>query len=165
MAHADAPSVGQAAPVWHTTGVAEVAALLETDQHTGLTRAEADRRLARDGPNDLPERGGRRLWDLIVEQFKDVMILLLLAAAVVSGAIGDVIDTIAILVIIVLNATIGVFQGYRAEQAIEALRAMAAPQARVIRDGDPMLIPSARASWSVTWSCSRPAGWCRPTCG
>ncbi len=142
MAQREAADVGQAELVWHAATMAEVAEHLDSDATDGLPQAEAARRLHRDGPNELPEQGGRGLWDLVVEQFRDVMILLLLAAAVVSGLVGDVVDTIAILVIIVLNATIGVFQGYRAEQAIEALRAMSAPQARVVRAGSQALIPS-----------------------
>jgi len=128
---------------WHTLGVDEVCAAVGTDATSGLTRGEADARLARDGPNELPEQAGRGVTDLLVEQFKDVMILLLVAAAVISGVVGEPVDTIAILVIILLNATIGVGQGYRAEKAIEALRAMASPQARVVRGGTATVIPSA----------------------
>lgn len=127
---------------WHTEGIDDVAGRVGSDPRVGVTRAHAQQRLERDGPNELPEQGGRGLRDLVVEQFKDVMILLLLAAAVVSGVVGEPVDTIAILVIITLNATIGVFQGYRAEKAIEALRAMASPQARVVRDGTPTYVPS-----------------------
>ena len=71
------------------------------------------------------------------------MILLLVAAAVVSGLVGDPVDTIAIVVILLLNATIGVVQGLRAERALEALRAMAAPRATVLRGGNPLVVPSA----------------------
>jgi P-type Ca2+ transporter type 2C len=127
---------------WHAATIAEVAHGTVSDPATGLTRAEAQRRLERDGPNELPEQGGRGLVDLLVEQFKDVMILLLLAAAAISGLVGELVDTIAILVIIALNASIGVLQGYRAEKAIEALRAMASPQARIVRDGIATLVPS-----------------------
>jgi Ca2+-transporting ATPase len=131
------------APTWHTCSVVDVATQVGSDPTAGLSRREAAHRLATQGPNELPEQAGRRLRDMVVEQFRDVMILLLLAAAVVSGIVGEPVDTIAILVIIVLNATIGVVQGYRAEQAIEALRAMATPQARVVRDGVATLVPSA----------------------
>ena len=87
---------------------------------------------------------GRGLLELAVEQVKDVMILLLVVAAVVSGLVGEPVDTIAIVVIVVLNATIGVVQAFRAEKAIEALRSMAAPQARVVRDGVATDVPSAQ---------------------
>jgi len=131
------------APMWHALSPTEVAERLGIDVSTGLDDAEAARRLASSGPNSLPEGRGRRLRDLVVEQFRDVMILLLLAAAVVSGIVGDPVDTVAIIVILVLNATIGVVQGYRAERALEALRAMAAPKARVLRGGRPELVASA----------------------
>ncbi len=130
-------------PAWHTETVDAVVAEVRSDPAAGLSRQEAGDRLLCDGPNELPEQAGRSLWDMVVEQFKDVMILLLLAAAVISGIVGDAVDTIAILVIIVLNATIGVVQGYRAEKAIEALRAMASPRASVVRDGTATTVPSA----------------------
>jgi P-type Ca2+ transporter type 2C len=130
-------------PPWHTDLVGSVADRLRSDPSAGLTRHEAGERLASGGPNELPEQAGRGLRDMVVEQFKDVMILLLLAAAVISGIVGDALDTIAILVIVVLNATIGVVQGYRAEKAIEALRAMASPRASVVRDGTTTSVPSA----------------------
>ncbi|MGA7688215.1 MAG: cation-translocating P-type ATPase [Jiangellales bacterium] len=136
-------STAATGPAWHTESAGAVAERLHTDPVAGLTRRDAGERLAADGPNDLPEQAGRSLWDMVVEQFKDVMILLLLAAAVISGIVGDAVDTIAILVIIVLNATIGVVQGYRAEKAIEALRAMASPQAHVVRNGTTTTVPSA----------------------
>jgi Ca2+-transporting ATPase len=127
---------------WHVSEVAAVAADLESDAQHGLTQGTALTRLEQDGPNELPEQAGRRVRDMVLDQFKDVMILLLLAAAVVSGVVGEPVDTIAILVIIALNATIGVIQDYRAERAIEALRAMASPQARVVRDGVATSVPS-----------------------
>jgi Ca2+-transporting ATPase len=130
-------------PAWHTESVGAVADRLRTDPSAGLSRHDAGERQVTDGANELPEQAGRSLWTMVVEQFEDVMILLLLAAAVISGIVGDAIDTIAILVIIALNATIGVVQGYRAEKAIEALRAMASPQAVVVRDGITSTVPSA----------------------
>jgi len=128
--------------VWHTATTLEVADAVGGDPERGLGAVEAAHRLRRDGPNELPEQAGHSLWDLVVEQFRDVMILLLLAAAAVSGLVGEPLDTIAILVIVVLNASIGAVQGYRAERALEALRAMAAPAARVVRDASPTTIPS-----------------------
>ncbi len=142
-----AGSVTAASPVtsapWHAVSVAEAAGRLGVDPALGLDPEEAARRLARDGPNTVPERGGRRLRDLLLEQVRDVMILLLLAAAVVSGLVGDLADTIAIVVILVLNAAIGVVQGLRAEHALEALRALSAPQAEVLRGGRPTRVDSA----------------------
>lgn len=138
-----APGMTRAGTRWHTLSPQAAAVAVESDPTQGLSRAEAERRLAQHGPNELPEQAGRGIRELVIEQFTDVMILLLLAAAVISGVVGEPVDTIAILVIIILNATIGVVQGYRAEKAIEALRAMASPQARVVRDGVGTTIPSA----------------------
>ncbi len=136
-------SAPETSPVpWHTLTVPEVADRVAVDPATGLDRTDAARRLAEHGPNLLPEHHARGLWDLVREQFKDVMILLLLAAAIVSGVVGEPVDTIAIVVIVVLNATIGVAQAYRAERALEALRAMSTPLARVVRGGTLTTVPS-----------------------
>ena len=109
----------------------------------GLTNRDARERLAVHGPNLLREGPRRTALGLLAGQFTDFMILVLLAAAVVSGLIGDVVDTIAILAIVVLNAAIGFVQEYRAERAMAALKAMAAPTATVLRDGATAVIPAA----------------------
>jgi Ca2+-transporting ATPase len=125
----------QASNNWHTLEAQEVVARLGSDADSGLERDEAEARLAQHGPNTLPESGRRGLHLLFLDQFRDLMIQILLVAAVVAAFIGDPVDAIAILVIVLLNAVIGVVQQYRAEHAIAALREMAAPHARVIRDG------------------------------
>ncbi|NDY41366.1 cation-translocating P-type ATPase [Dissulfurirhabdus thermomarina] len=109
----------------------------------GLAEAEAARRLARHGPNRLRASRGRSLVRMALDQFRDAMILLLLVAAVVSGLIGEARDTVVILVIVCLNAVVGFVQEYRAERAMEALRAMAAPEATVVRGGVLRRIPAA----------------------
>jgi Ca2+-transporting ATPase len=109
----------------------------------GLSSAQASERLAQYGLNRIPEKKRRSLLALLLSQFQDFMILVLLAAALVSGLIGDPEDTIAILVIVLLNAIVGSVQELRAERAIAALRAMAAPDARVLRDGQPLTISAA----------------------
>ena len=101
----------------------------------GLTTAVALRRLDEYGPNSIPEKRRRPLWMILFGQFRDFMILVLLAAALISGFIGEPQDTIAILVIVLLNAIIGAIQEIRAERAVAALREMAAPEAHVLRDG------------------------------
>ena len=115
----------------------------------GLTDDEAAERLAEIGPNELPEGEKHTIFQMIVGQFKDFLILLLIAAALISGPgfmlLGEHpewADVIAILVIVVLNATIGVFQEYRAERAMEALREMAGTVASVRRDGRVLEIPA-----------------------
>jgi P-type Ca2+ transporter type 2C len=126
----------EAEPAWHLLGPAETVARMETDAARGLPEATAAARLARYGPNSLPERPRRSLAAMFFARFADFMILVLLAAALVSGFIGEPQDTFAILAIVVLNAVVGAVQEYRAERALAALRRMAAPDARVRRDGE-----------------------------
>ncbi|MBF8297812.1 MAG: ATPase, partial [candidate division NC10 bacterium] len=108
----------------------------------GLSGVEAQRRLATHGPNVLVEGKRRTSLEMFFDQFRDFMIIVLLAAAVVSGLIGEAKDTIAIMAIVILNAVIGFVQEYRAEQAMEALKAMAAPAAVVLRNGGRAVIPA-----------------------
>jgi len=126
----------------HARPAAEILRALSVDPVQGLTAAEADARLLQKGPNALIEGRRRGPARMLFDQFTDFMIVVLLAAAVVSGVIGDVTDTLVILVIVVLNAVIGFVQEYRAEAAIAALRQMAAPVARVLRDGRSHSIPA-----------------------
>ena len=129
-----APSTDRA-PAWHCLSTAEVAGQLGTEISAGLTRAEAASRIARYGPNAIQEGEKRSPWRMLLDQFTDFMIIVLLAAAVISGFIGEVVDTIAILVIVLMNGTIGFIQEYRAEKAMAALKKLAAATARVLRDG------------------------------
>jgi len=108
----------------------------------GLTRQEAEKRLEEYGPNLLKEKKKRSVPAMLLDQFKDFMIIVLLAAAVISGLIGDPEDTIAIIVIVVLNAVIGFVQEYRAEKAIAALKKMSAPSAIVVRGGAHETVPA-----------------------
>ena len=101
----------------------------------GLTNDEARKRLNEYGPNELMEKKKKTAIAMFLDQFKDFMILILIGAAVISGFIGELSDTIAIIVIIVINAIIGFIQEYRAEKAMDALKKMAAYTATVIRDG------------------------------
>jgi len=126
---------------WHEWPVDDLARHLDTDLSTGLTPGSAAEALTRHGPNALPEGRRRSLARMIVDQFADFMILVLLAAAVVSGVVGERADTVTILVIVLLDAVIGVAQEYRAERAMGALRALASPHALVRREGEPHRIP------------------------
>ena len=119
---------------WHTLPAAEALRDLHAVPQ-GLAFAEAEARLAKHGPNALPEGRRRSPARMLLDQFADFMILVLVAAAVVSGIVGEPSDTIAIFVIVLLNAVIGFVQEWRAERAMAALRLMAAPSARVRRDG------------------------------
>ena len=119
----------------HLTAAPEVAALLNVDPQLGLMSDEVAARRQRHGENRLPEAPPRRLWQRVADQFREFMIIVLLAAAVLSGLIGDLVDTLAIVVIVLLNAAIGLSQEWRADRAMQALKRLAARQATVRRDG------------------------------
>jgi Ca2+-transporting ATPase len=125
---------------WHCLESEEAAAHLDSDLNQGLTAEAAVTRLEQGGPNALVEAGRRHPLAMLAAQFTDFMILVLIAAAVIAGFIGEPQDTIAIVVIVFLNGIIGFVQEYRAERAMAALKQMASPQARVIRDGRSSLI-------------------------
>ena len=127
---------------WHCLPAEQVAGVLDVDPVTGLHAKAAGARLVIHGPNEIPEGRRRPLWRMFLAQLTDLMILILIAAAVISGLVGEAIDTIAIVAIVILNALVSVIQEYRAERAIAALRGMAAPKARVRRDGKIADIPA-----------------------
>ncbi|MCU0295523.1 MAG: cation-transporting P-type ATPase [Candidatus Nanopelagicales bacterium] len=119
--------------------VADVATVLDdaqVDPDRGLTPGEVQNRLATFGPNALPEATSRGIGGLFLDQFKDVLIYLLFAATVISVVVGEVLEAVVIAIIIVVNAIIGVFQAYRADQALAALQRLTVPMAQVMRDGD-----------------------------
>ncbi|MGV8935321.1 MAG: cation-transporting P-type ATPase, partial [Gallionellaceae bacterium] len=111
---------------WHVLSTEETLRELESDAQKGLSSTEVKARQTRYGANVLIEKPKRSLLRMLMGQFADFMILILIGAAVISGMIGDIKDTIAIIVIIVLNAVIGFVQEFRAERAMAALKAMAA---------------------------------------
>jgi magnesium-transporting ATPase (P-type) len=131
------------AEVWHNRSAEEVLADLGSST-TGLTAQEAAKRLAADGPNELTE--GKRIasFQIFLGQFKSLLIWILIVAGVISGVLGEGIDAIAILAIVVLNAVIGFYQEYNAEKSIAALKKMAAPHAKVLRDGRLASTPASR---------------------
>ncbi len=141
---ATAPAPDHAASDWHLRPAAEVLRAQHSDADTGLTTDEAARRLAAHGANELATQEARRWPALLLEQFSDFMILVLLAAALVSGLLGEWVDTAVIVVIVLLNAVIGFTQARRADQAIAALRQLAAAQAQVLRDGQPQPVPASQ---------------------
>ena len=120
----------------------DVAAALATDPTRGLAAPEAAARLLRHGRNELVERGKKPPWRLLVEQFTNAMIVVLVVAGVITALLGDLKDTFIILAIVVLNGIVGFVQEYRAEQALDALKRMASPTARVVRDGETLLVPA-----------------------
>lgn len=109
----------------------------------GLSLNEAQHRLALQGKNELKTQGQKSAWVIFLAQFKEVMVVILLAAAVISFVIGDVKDALIILVIVVLNTIVGFAQEYNAEKAMAELKKLAAAMARVVRGGEIYTIPSA----------------------
>lgn len=120
---------------YHALSAGEVAARLKVDPDRGLAAVEVETRRASFGDNQLADDAGFRPVLLLFRQFTDVMILVLAAAAVIAGLIGELADAVAILVIVVLNAVVGFVQDYRAERALQALQRLATPSVRVLRDG------------------------------
>ncbi|MBO0938418.1 cation-translocating P-type ATPase [Fibrella sp. HMF5335] len=129
-------------PNYHTTPVAEVASVLGTSP-AGLDADTARQRLGKYGPNQITDAKTRTVWLILFHQFTDVMILVLLAAAGISGVVGEWKSTYVILAIVVLNAVIGFFQEYQAEKAMAALKKMATSQAQVLRNGQPATLDAA----------------------
>ncbi|NVO86229.1 cation-translocating P-type ATPase [Hymenobacter terrestris] len=127
---------------YHLPPVADVAAALATSP-AGLDAATAGQRLAEHGPNQLTGSQQKTVWQLLLHQLADVMILVLLAAAGVSVLIGEAKSAYVILAIVGLNAVIGFVQEYRADKAMEALQKMAASHAQVLRDGQPQQVLTA----------------------
>jgi len=122
------------APAWHTLPAEEVSARLRSSS-SGLTVDDARQRLAEHGPNELQEARRTSPWALLAAQFRNVLIVILLVATVLSAFLGHAVEAIAITVIVLFAVLLGFVQEYRAERAIEALRQMAAPLATVLRDG------------------------------
>jgi len=121
---------------FHKISVAESLAELKADALTGLSEAEVTRRQAEFGKNALPAGEGTNWFKLIMGQFSDLMVIILIVAAVVSALLGDTKDVIVILAIVILNAILGTYQEYQAEQALAALSAMQVPLVRVRRKGE-----------------------------
>lgn len=128
---------------WHTLSPETAASLLSVNTASGLSADEAAARLAATGPNQLAERAPRPAWLKLLDQFRSFLVIVLLAAAVMAGIVGDLKDAAVIAVVVCINAWLGFFQEHRAEAALSALRDMLAPLARVRREGRLEEIPAA----------------------
>jgi Ca2+-transporting ATPase len=126
---------------WHALEVRDAFKRLDT-QEEGLPQDVAARRLLEYGPNELQAAHHISPWEILFEQFKNVLIIILLIATALSAFLGEGVDAIAIAVIVVFAVVLGFIQEYRAERAIEALREMAAPTAAVLRNGEEEEIPA-----------------------
>ena len=127
---------------WHAMSAGEMAQALGTDLAAGLSHAEAEARLARHGRNVLPEGRRRTVLHMFLDQFRDFLIWILIAATAVSFALGEMTDAYVILAILVMNAALGVAQEYKASRALEALKQLSVPECEVVRDGRSLRISS-----------------------
>jgi len=120
---------------WYQMSMGEVASTLNSDAVQGINKVEAQERLEKFGPNELVERGGRTRWKILLEQFTNFLTVILIVAAVISYFLGDEIEAVVILLIVVLNGLLGFTQEYRAEKAMAALKQMSVPKVNVRREG------------------------------
>ena len=120
---------------WHTLSTEETRVALKTSIKDGLSSSEAKARLEQYGPNALMEEEKIKWPRVLIRQFTNFLIMILIVAAVISFFIGDVIDAVAILTIVVLNGLLGFAQEWKAETALKSLKKMLSPQCQVIRDG------------------------------
>ncbi|TDE06920.1 cation-translocating P-type ATPase [Flavobacterium sandaracinum] len=126
---------------WHLLPLSEIILLLNTTP-SGLNSIIASERLKEYGQNQIEDSKKKSIFKMILSQLSDFMILILIAAAIISGIVGDLTDTIIILAIIIINAVVGFIQEFRAEKAMEALKKMAANLARILREGKMMDVPA-----------------------
>ena len=127
---------------WHAHSIEEVCEKLHTSLEKGLSRKEAKVRLERHGLNELQERPRPGLWQIFLAQFNNFLVLILLAASVVSFFLGEYLDAGAIMAIVFLNAVLGTMQEHRAEEALAALKRMSVPEVKALRDGHFVTVPA-----------------------
>ena len=144
-----AHSLPEATNLWHGLEVDKALEILDSDANSGLTSQEVEQRRQKHGLNELEEHGGRSPWQILLDQFTNIMLLMLIAVALISGLLdlvaltggtlkpGEVPfkDTIAIMAIVILNGILGYVQESRAEKALAALKKLSSPSVRVLRDG------------------------------
>jgi P-type Ca2+ transporter type 2C len=123
----------------------DVLGRLETRHQTGLTLQEVAQRLERYGRNELAEKPRPTFLKLVIDQLNNFVVILLIVASLISAILGDYVEAGAILLIVVLNAVLGVVQESRAEEALAALKKLASPEAQVLRDGHRVSVPA--LSW------------------
>ncbi|MCA1995540.1 MAG: HAD-IC family P-type ATPase, partial [Coleofasciculus sp. S288] len=140
-------SLPDLATPWHTVDVEKALSELGSNAEIGLTSQQVEERLQQYGPNELEETAGRSSWEILLDQFKNIMLVMLIAVAIISGALDLLAvhqgktegvpfkDTIAILAIVILNGILGYLQESRAEKAMAALKSLSSPKVRVIRNG------------------------------
>ena len=129
---------------WHALSATDVLQQLETPEETGLTVDEVKARQEKYGLNELIEKKRTTFWEMLFAQLNNFVVILLIVASVISALLGDYIEAGAILTIVVLNAILGIVQESRAEEALAALKKLAAPEAQVLRDGHRVSVPAAQ---------------------
>ncbi|MBP6759877.1 MAG: HAD-IC family P-type ATPase, partial [Flavobacterium sp.] len=127
---------------WHLLPLSEIAQLINTTP-AGIDNVTAAERLCEYGKNEIEDKKKKTVWQIILHQLTDFMILVLIVVAIISGILGDLTDSLIILAIIIINATVGFIQEYRSEKAMEALKNMAPNYARVIREGHTLEVAAA----------------------
>src|SRR5437763_11026078 len=127
---------------FHEMEINQVEKVLETDFSNGLSLAEVKKRIGKYGLNELAEGEKQSALLLFFSQFKDFMVLVLLAATLISGLLGEYIDAIAIIAIVIINGVLGFFQERKAEKSLQALKELSAPQVSALREGRWIKIPS-----------------------
>ena len=127
---------------WHLLSITEIAELLNSTP-SGIGNSIASERLSEYGKNEIEDTKKKTVWQIILHQLTDFMILILIVVAIISGFLGDLTDTFIILAIIIINATVGFIQEYRSEKAMEALKNMVPSCARVMREGNTLEITAA----------------------
>ncbi|HOU13424.1 MAG TPA: cation-translocating P-type ATPase [Anaerolineae bacterium] len=127
---------------WHALSIEAAAEKLGADTRSGLTTAEAKKRLETYGYNELEEKKPPTFFERLWESITEFIVMILIVSAVISAILGDYVEAAAIIAIVILNTAISIIQDTRAEQALAALKKMAAPEAHVIRDGTRVMVPS-----------------------
>ena len=127
---------------WHALSTEDTLQQLESPIETGLSSAEVKARQAKYGLNELPEKERTTFWQMLWAQLNSCVVSLLIFSSLISAALGDFVEAGAILLIVILNAILGIVQESRAEEALAALKKLAAPEAQVLRDGHRISVPA-----------------------
>jgi len=130
---------------WYRSSIDAIEQHLHVHHTTGLTTEEAERRIRTHGFNQLIESKRKPIWLIFMNQFQDFLVMILLAATLIAGLLGEYIDALAIMLIVLLNGLIGFFQEHRAEKSLEKLKQLSAPNMRVLRDGAWTTLPAEHA--------------------
>lgn len=127
---------------WYQVEIGQAVQMLESDLGKGLDDSRVKAKREKFGSNELEEEAGKPIWSMFLDQFKEFLVILLFIAAIVSGFLGEWFDSGVIMAIVILNAVIGVFQEYKAEQSLAALKRLSAPLAKTLRNGHVKPIPA-----------------------